>query len=230
VNAPVNYAAGIAVVSQSAELTMAYALTMVDAVAQQVIEDFAPAWGLIPCVPALFARIQDVPPGVPTILMLDAGDVPGAAGWHTEDANGRISGVVVVGGLLAAGWTLFDGAQSIQACLSHEVLEASKNPFVNFWVDMPDGGQDAFEMCDRVQGCVYSKGSGSLSNFLTRHAFNDSPPDGAKFDHMEVLSAPFEIAPGGYASRRTAGGQPIQVGLMPLERRHPLGRSAHLAA
>jgi hypothetical protein len=222
------YPPSIAVVGLSARLTLVQSLAMVDAVASQVIEDFSPAWGLVPKVPALYTRVADVPAGMPLILLLDVGTVPDAAGWHTEDLDGRISGVVVVGQLLDVGWSLFEG-ESIQACLSHECLEAILDPTVNEWIDMPDGSQDSKEVCDRVQANTYTKGSGSLSNFLLPHAWDSTPPAGVKFDWLGVLKEPFEIAPGGYASRRDPTGKPVQVGLMPEARRHALGRSARRA-
>lgn len=223
-------APGLAIVNLSQRLSAADAQRMVDAVAAQIVEDFAPAWGVVPCTPKLYAKVEDVPAMVAIILLVPKSDVDGAAGYHTEDTNGRISGVVAVDALLDAGWTLFDGANSISCCLSHECCEASKDPFVNVWVQMPGGDFDAFEMCDRVQGNSYVKDSVSLSNFLTPHAFDGSPPAEAKFDFIGVLGAPFDVAPNGYASRLKAAGTPYQVGMRPAEKAHPLSRTAQRQA
>jgi len=218
----------IAYVNQSAGLTAADCARIIAAIEAQDREDFAPAWGCAPCPPKLFDRIEDVPAGAALILFVAKSDVDGAAGYHTEQDSGRVSGIVAVDSLLAAGWSKFDGAQSISACASHEHCEARKDPFVNVWVDMPDGGQDSFEMCDRVQGQSYRKLSASVSDFLLPHAFDGAPPAGAKFDFLGVLRGPFDVdtANGGYASRRTSSGKTFSVGEMPAARRHPIGRTA----
>lgn len=214
-----------AVVNKSARLSNSQLLLMLDACTAQIREDYAPAWGVVPRVPELYMREEDIPNGMPRIFMLDKGDVPGAAGWHTIDEQGRVSGVVVVGALIDAGWSYTDGANSISCYLSHELLEADQDPWIDYWVDMLDGQQDAFELCDRVQGLSYPKNGVSVSNFLFPQAFDDYPAPSARYDFMGVLKSAFEVAEGGYAMRRQKNGQIVQVGLRPEAKAHELSRS-----
>jgi len=214
-----------AIVSLSSRISSAQVLLMLDACTAQIKEDYAPAWGVVPRVPEFYMRQEDVPSGVPLIVLLDQGDVPGAAGWHTQDGDGRVTGVVVVGALLDAGFTYTDGANSISCVMSHELLEADQDPWVDYWVDMLDGQQDAFELCDRVQGNSYVKNGVAVSDFLLPTAFDGRPPAGSKFDFLGVLSSPFEIAQGGYAVRRAKDGTTSQVGERNAAKVHEMSRS-----
>jgi hypothetical protein len=221
----------IAIVNQSHGASQANVLAMVDAVNAQLVEDYAPAWDRAPATVSdqLYARVQDVPSDCAILLMLPKESVEGAAGHHTETTAGRTTGVVAVDSLLAAGYSLTEGSDSISAVLSHECLETCGDPYVNAWAQMASGELDAIELCDRVQAQSYLKRGISVSNFLLPHAFDAMAPKGAKFDFLGVLRHPFDVAPGGYAVRMVAGHM-HQIGGRRAARVHPLGRSSRRLA
>lgn len=220
----------IAVVNLSPTLSQADALSMVKICAAQDREDVSPAWGMFALDGDIFARIEDTPPDSQLILLMPAETVKGAAGHHTEDPDGRITGVVAVDSLLNAGYSLFSGEASILCVLSHEWIETKLDPYVNLWADMPMGGQDAKEGCDRVQSLSYKKGGCSVSDFLLPQAFDWAPKKGSKFDYMGQLTSPYEVAPGGYAMRRDGNGKVTQVGERVAAKVHPLSRSTRRLA
>lgn len=213
-----------AILSLSTRVTSAQVLLMLDACAAQIREDYAPAWGVVAREPQLYMREEDVPPGVPILRLKDISDLPGAAGAHWQE-NGLVTGEVIVGPLLDDGFTLFEGPNSISCVLSHELLEADQDPWVDYWVDMPGGGQDAFELCDRVQGNSYLKNGVAVSNFLLPRAFDEFPGQEHRFDFLGILSSPFEIAIGGYAVRRAKDGTVSQVGERRASRVHAASRA-----
>lgn len=219
-----------AILNQSSRISSAQVLLMLDACTAQIRDDYAPAWGVVARTPELYMRAEDVPERMPLVLLVDKGDLPGAAGWHFQDPAGRVSGVVTVGALLDAGWSLTEGAESISCVLSHELLEADQDPWVNYWVDMGDGNLDAFELCDRVQGSSYLKNGVAVSNFLLPRAFDAFPGQERAFDFLGQLANPFDVAPGGYAVRRDRMGKVSQIGERREERVHDLSRSGRRAA
>lgn len=141
--------------------------------------------------------------------VFDAADQPGALGWHDVDPQGHAYAKVFWGPVQQAGGTLTGTSDNPSLCLSavlsHEILEAILDPFVNAWHDVDDGvTEDSQEACDRVENDAYLMDGTSVyvSNFLSPLAFRDGP---GPYDWMELCTAPFEIRPGGYAIRRTGG-------------------------
>lgn len=102
---------------------------------------------------------------------------------------------------------------------SHECCETREDVYADDWADLPDGRQEAVEVCDRTQGDTYSKKVASgrdvqVSNFLFPAAFSNDPlPTGTKVDFMDLLSSedPRAIRPGGYAAIRNKDGNVVQV-------------------
>lgn len=193
---------------------------MVDACAKQVRLHFAPSWSRLPATPRLFFSASDVPQGVPMILVVDDCDDPDALGYHTEDAQGHISGIVGCRPVLANGGTVLTGPLAVSSVLSHEVLETHVDPFVDVWVDTLDGAHSfAFEVCDPVQSDAYDIDGVSVSDFVLP-AFFDGAAPGSKFDWLGRLSRPFTIAAGGYAVVRSiVNGRITQMGARPAWKR-----------
>lgn len=134
------------------------------------------------------------------LVVFDDADQADALGYHSVDPYGRAFGKAFWSVIQGAGGTLKDGALSLSVTLSHEVLEMVGNPYVNFWADLPDGGQEAVELCDRVQGDSYRVGGVSVSDFLGPRAFRLGA---GPFNWLNTLKSPFEIRPNGYAIRRS---------------------------
>lgn len=187
------------------------------AIDRQLSEHFAPAWSSV--VPTVVdADSVTLGPLTPVIQVTDTISVDGALGDHSE-LGGRIVGEIGV-------QTCYDFGASPSACLSHEVLEATKDPFVNMWADGPDGVQYAFEMCDLVQDGQYTIDGVDVSNFLLPAAFNPQDAHGP-YDFMGALAKPFSKTAGGYSVIRTAGpGSETQLGFRPPWKRSPLSRLA----
>lgn len=173
-----------------------------EALEYQLMAQYAPMWqsdGVQVRTYSSPSNIGDNGEACPLIIFDDA-DQAGVLGYHSLDPAGRSFGRAFWNVLQAGGGTLKEGARSLSVTLSHEALEMVGNPYVNFWADLPDGEQEAVELCDRVQGDSYSVGNVSVSNFLGPRAFRQGP---GPYDWMQLLKSPFEIRESGYALRRS---------------------------
>lgn len=134
------------------------------------------------------------------LTIYDDPDQFGALGWHDVMQNGVAFGRIFWRPVKEAGGTLLQGPLALSTVLSHEMLEMLGDPYINWWVDMPDGRtQDSLELGDRTQGDHYAIGDVSVSNFLGPRAFREGV---GPYDYLGLLKSPFEIRPGGYAIRR----------------------------
>lgn len=171
------------------------------AIDYQMRAHVAPAWGRLP-PKVYFVRAGGAwVPGTWVLRLVDELESADALGYHTEDADGTVEGRVGVGVILKGG-TVFTGAQSVSAVLSHEAIELFLDPFVGFWADAADGYSYPIEGCDAVQGDVYQAAPSviALSNFLLPSWFDQMGK--RPYDHMGKLTAPFTVAPAGYSVRR----------------------------
>lgn len=172
---------------------------MAAAIQTQLIRDVLPTWRRYPC-----SVRRDTAAGAGD-LRIDIMDTieAGVLGYHTEDGNGVISGVVgckaildAGGGILAAGTS----GDSVSAVVSHEVLEAKLDPNANLYADTmgasPHGSAMAFELCDPVQASGYAIAGVWVSNFVTPSYFDPHGP--GPWDHLGHLKGPFQLEAGGY--------------------------------
>lgn len=185
-----------AVLNRSTKLTNAQVCYLVEAVAQQVV-DFCARWNLPPPAVAFYATDIGLPASdIVVCTYVDQLDVDGAIAYHSVDAAGRPV------------CFMLPPADPLDATpLSHEILEAIGDATCDRWEKKPDGSEIAVEVADPVQGDSYTIDTHvitpepvlaiKVSNFVLPSYFdpNGQPP----FDAMGVLSAPFGIAPGGYA-------------------------------
>lgn len=185
---------------------------MVDACRAQVELHFTPAWSRLPALPQLFEGRALVPRGMPLLVLVDSSDQAGALGYHTQEFDGDIVGIVAAAPVLVAGGSLLTGSLSVAAVLSHEILETHADPFVNIWADGPDGRLWAFEMCDPVQDGWYDINGVAVSSFVMPAFWDRWAPVGARFDWLGALQAPFSLTLGGYAVVRTGTGEVLQIG------------------
>lgn len=185
----------ISIKNESSAVQPAALSALVADLAQQVIRDFGPAWGI--------AAEVDMGGGGWPIALRDApgaGDPADALGYHDIDASGHPYGVVFWKPSVAAGvaW---------QTVASHEVLELLADPLVYSCAfidgspraDGTSGSLVPIEACDPVQGQSYPGvlHRSALSNFVLPAWF--VPGYRGPVDHLGKLPGPLQIAGGGYA-------------------------------
>lgn len=215
---------GIAVYSTATVATQAEVEAAVNACDAQLVEDFCPAWGLLPIRAVYFATAKEIPAGMPTIVIADVCDDADALAYHTEQSDGRITGLV-------GAKTCLDNGETWTSALSHEVLETARDPFVNDWVQAPGHGGKrliAAEVCDPVQDQGYKKNGVDVSSFVLPAWFDDMVPAGSRLDWLGTLTAPFTRTGGGYFVVDTAG-KVTQDGMRPAHK-PPAGRGARRCA
>lgn len=132
---------------------------------------------------------------IPSIL-----DAPEDAAYHTIDEEGRP--ILVISLEAAKRESPTGGVERIWELISHEIPEELINPFVNRWVDMPDGKhQTPLEVVDWVQGDLLLNG---MSNFTLPAFFCPETKD-KQLDWMGLCKAPLVVRPGGYYEQRIGG-------------------------
>lgn len=188
-------------VSKDPNLTLAIMESIRAALELQLYRDFGPAWQAAGVDIRLFTTLDAIPfdDEASPLVVFDTPDQSGALGWHAVDPKGRAFGRAFWQILRDHGGTIHNGAFSLSVTLSHEVLETVGDPYISWWADLPNGIQEALEVCDRVQADSYDIDGISVSNFLTPRAFRNG--DGP-YDFLRLLKTPWEIRPGGYAIRR----------------------------
>ncbi len=209
-------------INLSTSLSQASAQQIVSALAIQVAQDFAPAWGrnaLLYLAPAG----QKVPtPGYWTIGFFDNSDQAGALGYHDITAEGLPLGKIFVETTLSAG-------DLVSVTASHETLEMLADPDINLTAEFDDpmGAPAkfyAYEVCDACEddGFGYLINGVTVSDFVFPAYFEQfqSTNPGAQFDHRKHVSEPFSILSGGYMgvldlSNLGAGWQQVTADLAP---------------
>ncbi|MDQ1519474.1 MAG: hypothetical protein QOI55_547, partial [Actinomycetota bacterium] len=97
-------------------------------------------------------------------------------------------------------WT--DGANSVSVAASHEVVELLADPVCNHYVDGLDGYMYALEVADPTEGDSYTIGDVAVSNFVYPEYWNPwAKHENTKFDHLDLITRPFEVRENGYAVR-----------------------------
>lgn len=189
--------------SQHPDLTPEILGAMADALEFQLYQHAAPLWQSAGCKVRPLHDIKSLPKydGVTPIVIYDEPDQAGVLGWHTYGSDEGIYGTVFVNPIIANGGSISDGANAVSVTLSHEVLEAWADPYVNLLALMDDGRLEPVEACDRTQGDSYKIGDISVSNFLGPRAFRSGS---GPYDYMRLLREPWEVRPNGYCVRYNA--------------------------
>jgi hypothetical protein len=199
----------ILVQNLSTKVSNGDAVTMTQAVSEQVRRHAAPAWGLVP-PPVYFTSAGDhAPAGALVIGIMDDADQAGDLGWHTEGPNGIKYGRVFAAPVLANGGNALTDQLSVASVLSHEVLESMCDPACNRWCDDGSGECYALEVADPVESDSYvievSGIAVTVSDFVLPAFFDADPAPGAQVDYLRLLAHPFVIRPTGYAITMTDG-------------------------
>lgn len=193
----------ISVINNSSNISPIDTARAVLAIGKQLAEA-SQLHGIMPGIE--YVPAGETPNGIPCTLA-DTIDVPGAAGYHDNDASGPYIKILV-----DADWTV---------TLSHEALELGGDATANIWADGPDGLDHAYELCDADQGGTYDIDGVRVSNYVTPAFFDPYAGAGARLDRMGRLVHPFQTHSEGYQIVRTEPGRVSEV-----FGRHPHG--AHL--
>jgi len=207
----------IAVINASNILSNTDGQHMVNAL-NKILPQFCADWSIPSCT-AVYVR-KGTTSTIPTkVFFLNTTDYEGALGYH-HLSNGIPYGRVFVDTILKYGpilWSPDSAKPTVAQCLAHEVFELLINPFCNSWWMLADN-QTLYpsEVSDPVQGHVLLV---TLPHTITtstvpirrlsttvKVGMSDwvlpswSNPQGRRpFNRNNTLTAPFQIAPGGYA-------------------------------
>jgi hypothetical protein len=183
----------VAVVNKSSLVQQADLEKAVDAIQKQVSMEFAEAWKIDATLASL-AATDALPAGAWPIYLEDVCTLPGALGYHEDEAipSGRV-GVQ----------TCEDDGVAWSSCLSHEVLELLVDPYARLAGETSLGWY-AFEVCDPVEGTtVYARDGVQLENFCKPNWWVEGSP--GPWDYLCSLKAPLTLLAGGYATVQAPG-------------------------
>jgi len=187
----------ISVINASTVLSDSEIQPVVDALQQQVSNEFRSAWGID-------AELTFVPSGTPPpqgtwwLSLLDDSDQAGALGYHDLTPEGLPLGKVFAGSDLKYG-------NSWSVTASHELLEMLADPNINLTVLVQSsdtaGRLYAYEVCDACEADAngYNIGNVQVSDFVFPSWFEDFRAQGStQFDQSNNIKAPFQLLAGGY--------------------------------
>jgi hypothetical protein len=152
-------------------------------------------------------------------VYFDTADQAGALGYHDLTKGGQPVSKVFVK-------TTLDAGESVSVTACHELFEMTIDPIANLWAEGPDGTEHAYEMCDAVEEDTFVVDGIKMSNFLHPawfEPFQHRP--GTRFDHLGLLTAPFQLRKNGYEIVKKNGkviedfGSPAKARRFALENR-----------
>jgi len=187
----------ISVINASTVLSDTEIRPVVNALQQQVTNDFRPAWGVD--AELTFVPTGAIPPnGTWWLTILDDSDQAGALGYHDLTPDGMPLGKVFAGTDLRYG-------NSWSVTASHELLEMLADPNINLTVFVQNanttGTLYAYEVCDACEADSqgYKIGNVLVSDFVYPAWFEDFRSQGStQFDQTNHIQSPLELLPGGY--------------------------------
>lgn len=187
----------IGVFNESAAVSDAEVLKWITAVQHQIRYDWASIWGYDA---DLIWQPKGALPrsGMWHVVIFDDADQAGALGYHDITPEG-----LPLGKVFAKTTLTYKGLPSVT--FSHEVLEMLADPDVNLvaMANDPNSGAKfyAYEVCDAVEAdeLGYDIGGVMVSDFVTPAWFESfRAPGSTAFSFKKHVSAPFQLAPGGY--------------------------------
>lgn len=191
-------------INLSTSISQSSAARIVKALQVQIDHDFGPLWGIEASLSLAPLSAKVPSPGLWSIAFLDNADQAGALGYHDLTAEGLPLGKVFVKTTLTDG-----GLVSVTA--SHECLEMLADPDINLTAefDDPQGAPAkfyAYEVCDACEDdslgyAIKSASNTIVSDFVTPayfEQFRAIDPTRTRFDFKRHITAPFQIAGGGY--------------------------------
>jgi hypothetical protein len=196
----------VSVINASTVVTDDECRTLVTALQQQVLRDFAPVWGID-------ANLVFVPKGATPaagtwwLSILDDTDRAGVLGHHDLTPDG-----LPVGKSFAGTDKHYGHSWTVTA--SHELLEMLADPDINLTVFVHavqgDGKLYAYEVCDPCQddSFGYDIDGVTVCDFVYPTYFQTfRQPGSTRFDHLGKLQKPVpEVLDGGYISAYDVNG------------------------
>jgi hypothetical protein len=165
---------------------------------RQVMDDFAPIWGVPAAVHAVSGTTM-LPFNSYLLMILDDIDAPaGISGFHTLD-SGRPTALIQY----SHSWSL---------AASHELLEMLVDPTGNQYRtakapgDTPHKVDYLVEVCDPCQAPQdYHVNSVLVSDFIRPQYYDPVASPGVRYSFTGAVKAPRTLLPGGYLSYREPG-------------------------
>jgi hypothetical protein len=187
----------ISVINESTVLADTDVQPVLDALQQQVSEDFCPIWGINAKL-TIAEKGTQPPSGNWWLVLLDDSDQANALGYHDLTSEGLPIGKVFAASDLKAGmsWTV---------TASHELLEMLADPNINLTVFAQNtntaGTLYAYEVCDACEddSLAYKIDNILVSDFVYPAWFESFRAEGStQFDRANKVREPFQLLAGGY--------------------------------
>jgi hypothetical protein len=190
---------------------------MTQACAEQVAQHVAPVWAKSPVGVAYAVSEAEGLPDEWVVAIIDSLDQASALGWHRENQGTLTFGAVLAEPFLANDGNVLSGKNAVSSALSHMVIESFIDPHVTSWRDVDDRIGYALEVCDPVESLTYDmpmRGAESVtvSDFVTPAWFDPLAGRSEKFDWLDQIHRPFEVATGGCAIRMEEGAVTLSSG------------------
>jgi len=182
----------------------------IHAVAQVLVRDFEPAWGVVVTSLHLMAKDELLAPGAYELVIANDSDQIGALGYHELSA---IRGPI---GFVFAKTSMADGS-SWTVTASHELWEMLADPWINdvVEIDHTDGTtefrpKEVSDACENDEYAIKVRlADGGLpvliSDFVLPEYFRPTGPPEPKYDVQGLIKNPLELLPGGYTLSLIAG-------------------------
>ncbi len=180
---------GIGVVSLVPSVTFVEVSKVAAALAQQVAQHVAPAWGLDPLAVHSYPGLADVPQKYGVLMVMS--DIASAYFGYHKTSDGRPVAYIRPG----ATWSLFASHEAVEMAIDSLGTEFREGPS-----PVADQGTVRFlvEACDPVQNFSYELGGQTVSDFCLPAYYSPTTPPGTPLSHVGKIDKPFVVAPGGY--------------------------------
>ena len=173
-----------------ASTTLGVDLDALIAAMQTYVDQFvAPVWA----TPAKLIKSSDFVAGAWAVVFLDNADQPGALAYHDLTPEGYPLSKVFVK-------TTLDNHDLVSVSTSHELVEMLVDHGINMMTTGPDPKVFyAYESADPVEQLSFEVNGIPMSDFVYPAYFEGFRKAGSvPFDHLNKVSKPFQILPGGY--------------------------------
>jgi hypothetical protein len=149
----------------------------------------APVWG----TPATLIKTKGFKKGAWAMVFLDNADQPGALAYHDLTPEGLPVAKVFVK-------TTLDDKELVSISASHELVEMLVDPAINMMTTGPEAKATYdYECADPVEEEGFPVNGIQMSDFVYPAYFEVfRRPKSVKFDHMNLVTKPFQILKGGY--------------------------------
>ncbi len=189
----------VALVSDSPTISLDQVVAVSAALQKQVTRDFGPLWGVNATVDA-FDKLESVPIDYWPVILRDDIQMPGAAGYHTDD--------------LGQPFSLVQADDSWPLTASHEVLEMLADPFGNRTLagapppQAPSPVSDLTRVVYLVEVCdpcefdqyAYTVNGVRVSDFITPQYYDPTADNRVRYSYGGHVDAPHTVLEGGYVS------------------------------